>query len=427
MFACCCGVGALPALVSSVGQKRDNGFDDDSQIADCWQFGIVGLPDTVGDYVVPKTGFYALSLSSYGADVNDAQNMGLGTAYYVGHFNSGQVLRYYLGSLREHGNLSSQVRFGDVFLNTRVDGKGKQLPAFLMRWIGDKFDLQPAQLVSVDAVRALGGVYVNANVFADGTDVFALNGNRVFAPSVGDWQSMPANKAHWYVQDVALNQVGTYQVYVLGDDQYRLAVNGVPVVWSNLNDLARVNNPTDVNLLRGHSHFTVSQAGIHQLLVMQVNVPDKTPSWTSVVIKQPDGSLLHLNNGWQYLETTFDCANKYIVPMVDFSLPPNYSGSLNDNQGGGNGGQNGGGQGSSSDNAGGDDNGSGGGAAADNGGGSSATDTGQNGGGSSSDNGGSSNGGGGGTYTDTSGLALVMQPSRNVATVWEYYNPRRRS
>lgn len=312
MFACCCGVGVLSSLLAA----RTSGVPREDEIRDCWFYGKFGVENVYGEYVIPKTGYWVLSISSYGADVNEAQNMAVGTAYYVGHFNKGETIEYRLANRKEYGSLISQAMFRDVFLNSKTLGVGQQQAAFMLRWIGNDLDLLPAKLVAVNDVRRLGGDYVKANVFPDGTDVFALNGNRVIAPSVGDWAKMTANKAHWYMQDVVLNQVGTHQVYVLGDDHHRLAVNGVPVVWSS--DEARESG--NVDLLRGYGQFNVSRVGVHQFMVMQVNVPADTPSWTSVVVKQPDGSLLDLLNGWQYIENTYKCENNFNVPDVVFTL-----------------------------------------------------------------------------------------------------------
>lgn len=305
MFACCCGVGALPMLLKK--SKKD-------EIVDCWRYGVSATDNSVGQYIVPKTGYWALSISSHGSDVNEAQNIATGTAYYVGKFTKGEAINYTLGNTNTP---TSQASFRSVRLDTKEQGSGNQQASFLMRWIGYDFGLYPAKLVSVNNVREQDpGVYSYCNVFDDGTDVFAFNGNQIFTPSTGDWAHMTANKAHWYLQDVTLRQRGTYQVYVLGDDQQRLALNGVPVVWSD-NSFKDANSlPNDCNLRRKQGTFEITAAGLYQLLVMQVNVPNNTPSWIAVVIKQPDGTTLNLINNWKYIETTFDCDNKYIVPIV---------------------------------------------------------------------------------------------------------------
>lgn len=309
MFACCCGVGALPALL---GKPYD-------EIRDCWRHVEYGLRNVTGRYTVPKTGYWALSISSYGVDVNNAQNIVEGTAYYVGKFTKGEIIEYELGSDFGIGDgiRKSIASFRDVRLNTKVEGSGKQYPAFLMRWIGDDFSLQAAKVIDVEELRVRDrGRFPHCNIFEDGTDVFALNGNKVFVPSVGDWARMPPNKAHWYMQNVNLAQTGTYEVYVLGDDEQRLALNGVPVVWSNPIS-SPISSLQDCRREQHQGTFEITAAGLYQLMVMQVNVPAATPSWTAVVIKQPDGTLLDLINNWQYIETTHDCENKFIVPVDD--------------------------------------------------------------------------------------------------------------
>lgn len=183
-----------------------------------------------------------------------------------------------------------------------------------MRWIGDEFSLKPAKLLDVTDEANLVYMRTGKYVFDDGTNVFALNDNKAFAPSVGDWRAMSANKAHWYIQDVRLTQLGTYKVYVHGDDEQRLALNGIPIVWSDV-----FNNVGSVYTRQMSGTFDITDEGLYQLLVMQVNVPNNTPSWTAVVIKQPDGTTLNLINNWKYIETTFDCDNKYIVPTVQFN------------------------------------------------------------------------------------------------------------
>ncbi len=77
MFACCCGVGALPMLLKK-----------HKEIKDCWRYGISAVDNPTGQYTVPKTGYWALSISSYGTDVNEAQNIATGTAYYVTPFST---------------------------------------------------------------------------------------------------------------------------------------------------------------------------------------------------------------------------------------------------------------------------------------------------------------------------------------------------
>lgn len=305
MFSHCCSMGLTSVLLNK--RKKD-------EIVDCWYFGTSGVLNVFGDYVIPKTGYYALSISSYGADVNEARNMIDGTAFYMGFFTKGENIHYKLGNKNETGSLTSQAYFQNVQLDTKTEGSGNQQPSFMLRWIGNEFNLLPARLVDVAEIqRRDSGLLPRCNVFEDGTDVFALNGNRIFTLSKGDWAVVAGNKAHWYLQNVQLNQLGEYQVYVLGDDEQRLALNGIPIVWSQPISTP-LRNMDDCRREQKRGSFTIDEAKEYQFLVMQVNVPSSTPSWTAVVIKQPDGSLLDLLNNWQYIETVYDCENKYIVP-----------------------------------------------------------------------------------------------------------------
>lgn len=304
MFTCCCGIGALPALLN---QKKE-------VIQDCWHFANSGIQNVRGEYKIPKTGYYTVSLSSYGADVHQAQNMKAGTAFYIGKFQKNDVIDYVLGNYAQYNNHSSQAKFGSTILNTWSDGDGQQYPSIMIRWIGSDLDLLPAKLVTVDELRQREtGIFARCNVFSDGTDVFALNQNQIFVPSDYDWFAMTENTAHYYIQNVELD-VGEHTFYILGDDVHRVAINGKAVVWSDV--FARQHDST-CDDKRGVGTFRVDVAGVYQIFVMQINIPDKTPSWSALSIKKPDGNYVDLIKNWKYIKNTYDCANRFIVPTGD--------------------------------------------------------------------------------------------------------------
>lgn len=267
----------------------------------CWRVFVVGDMALNFNYKIPKTGYYALSVAAKDTTEQEAHNAKNWLSFYVGHYRKNSVLD--VGKwLREA--LSKEENADRLPEN----------PSVLIRWIGKDVDFVPAKSVSVEELRTVDkGSFTQCNIFPDGTDVFELNDNRVIAPPKGNWAKFPANTAHWYIQNVRLTKLGTYTLYVVGDDEQRVMVGGKPVVWTNAPYYD--GKAQDCSRQRSQGTFNITKEGDWQFIIMQVNVPAGTPTWTSLVLKDPDGEVVPMPVvNWQAMMTAYDCDNDPIIP-----------------------------------------------------------------------------------------------------------------
>lgn len=347
---CCCGAGVMNLLSGINGKPYTPpnipnvpNQEVPNENIGCWfDSSFLNSVDDDGNrsITIPASGFYSLSLSSNGANANQAANLEEGTAFYVGYFEKGQQIDLKLGnrSFASFQDLKySEAR--DVVLDTKTQGSDNKAAGFVLRWIGKKYDNIKA--IAIDAKQGVGGLDKWFKDCSGGRlhakkdwwyyAYFQPNGKRFVPPptKINDvtytWDRFKGNTVHWYYQDVLLS-AGRHDVIVVGDDRQRLAIEGVPVVWSTGQESGCARKVRS-------GAFYLKRAGKYRLICMQVNIPDATPTWTAIAISNKynsseinrnpkpfpskiEGWIPNLTENWNYISQPFSCENEPELPTM---------------------------------------------------------------------------------------------------------------
>ena len=123
--------------------------------------------------------------------------------------------------------------------------------------------------------------------------------------------SVPGNMSMYLIGEVTL-PAGDYISTTWGDDVSSVFFDGKNINTSVSFPESKGENWPGWGSWKGWDAlirpFTVKESGIHQIIIFNMNIPNRTPGWSAFTIQDKEGNVLHeVNTEYFGLNTIYDC------------------------------------------------------------------------------------------------------------------------